>query len=145
MVPVNGGNQAYYIQPQPQPQNFNQYPPFPQNQNRFSQAPQIPSRMISSLDEVKPNDVPMDGTPSLFLANDYSCIFAKAWNQQGGIDTIKYVPDIPKQQPTQDPFQVAVMERLDKIEGMLNRKPYYNKNNQQRKEKIQNDEPTAGA
>ena len=54
----------------------------------------IQGRAVSSLEDIVPNDVPRDGSIGLFPKNDYSVIYAKQWNGDGSISTIKFVPEI---------------------------------------------------
>lgn len=82
-------------------------------------------RMINAVEEVKPQEVPMDGSIGIFPTYDYSKIYTKYWDANGRIQTEVY----EKQSgPTEtdlsasDPF-AAVMERLDKIEQMLSTRP----------------------
>lgn len=83
----------------------------------------IPGRMVQAENNIRPNDVPMDGSVALFPLQDMSCIYGKAWNTDGQIITVRYVPDQP-QQPAQaegakeDPF-AQVNSRLDGIEATL--------------------------
>lgn len=88
----------------------------------------VPARIINDPKEIMPNEVPMDGSVSLFPTADYSCIYAKAWNANGMIDTVKYVPEKPETQPTVQSQDVltAILARLDNIERTLNKrnKPY---------------------
>lgn len=110
MTPYN--NQIYqqnYIRPELVPQN---------NQ---PQPPPIPARQINSVNDIKPNDVPMDGTISLFLMSDCSCIIAKQWNSRGTIDDVCFVPEPKNQEQTSQNSDIlnTVLERLDNIESML--------------------------
>lgn len=104
--------------------------------------PVLSGRIIQQLNEITPQEVPMDGSVSLFPQNDYSCIYAKAWNSQGGIDTVKYVPEKIDHPNDQNGDQWnAIFNRLDRIEQMLNnqtykRKPHYN--NSKKKEVTEN-------
>nr|DAU25858.1 MAG TPA: hypothetical protein [Caudoviricetes sp.] len=88
----------------------------------------VPARIINDPKEIMPNEVPMDGSVSLFPTADYSCVYAKAWNANGMIDTVKYVPEKPETQPTVQSQDVltAILARLDNIERTLNKrnKPY---------------------
>lgn len=80
----------------------------------------IPGRVIQNPNEITAEDVPMNGTVSLFPAADYSYIIAKQWNQNGTIDSIRYIPEQIVQTPEEvDPFKKEVFERFDKIEQML--------------------------
>ena len=45
----------------------------------------IPGRLVNNLDEITPQEVPMDGSVSLFPQNDYSAIYAKTWTKDGTI------------------------------------------------------------
>lgn len=67
----------------------------------YQQPNYISSRLIKSLDEITPQEVPMDGSVSLFPMEDYSCVYAKAWNRDGTIRTVKYVPE-KQEEVTQD-------------------------------------------
>ena len=65
----------------------------PARPTTYQQPNYISSRLIKSLDEITPQEVPMDGSVSLFPMEDYSCVYAKAWNRDGTIRTVKYVPE----------------------------------------------------
>lgn len=92
----------------------------------------IVGRVVNSLNDVFPNDVPGDGTIALFPQSDYSVIYAKQWNTDGSISTIKFVPEVQT-----DPADVQsvsgitmddINEKLDNIENMVKnlRQPRYN-------------------
>lgn len=93
----------------------------PINNNRMfnNMLPTVPGKVISSLNDIRPNEVSMDGSVSLFPLNDYSCIYAKAWGQDGTIQTIRYIPEQQKVEETSDPVIEEIRKRLDSIEGML--------------------------
>lgn len=96
---------------------------------RTIQIPAIPGRMIQNPDEVTPNEVPMDGTVSLFPMSDWSAIYAKVWGNDGYIKTFKFVEEKQPeqafgQQPVPDNSTNEILERLDKIEGMLKKQHY---------------------
>ena len=77
----------------------------------------IPGRLIGALEEVVPNEVPMDGSVGLFPMRDFSAIYMKAWNSDGTIKTITYVPKTEEQIPVITNDQI--MDRLDRIEKLL--------------------------
>lgn len=84
----------------------------------------IPGRMVQSEQDIKPNDVPMDGSVALFPTSDMSCVYGKAWNGNGQIITVRYVPEQPQQAdqtPQKDPFQEMVDSRLTAIEEALSK------------------------
>lgn len=83
--------------------------------NRFQS---IPGRLVNNLDEITPQEVPMDGSVSLFPQNDYSAIYAKTWTKDGTIATVKYVPEQPQ---AATPQKSPIEERLDKIDQRFDR------------------------
>lgn len=118
--PFNNGNQ----------QNpYMQTNPYLYQQNRFAS---LPGRLVGNADEITPQEVPMDGSVSLFPQNDYSCIYAKTWTKEGTIATVRYVPEQPQNAEQQ---KSPLEERLDRIEKQLeslNKKLYRPKNIQKR-------------
>lgn len=78
----------------------------------------IPGRPVNNLDEITPQEVPMDGSVSLFPQNDYSAIYAKTWTKDGTIATVKYVPEQPQ---AATPQKSPIEERLDKIDQRFDR------------------------
>ena len=68
----------------------------------------IPFRGMSIADpsEIKPKDIPMDGQMSFFPMNDYSCIYAKVWTDDGRLRTFRFIPEI-EQAPTEAPQHEA--------------------------------------
>lgn len=84
--------------------------------NNFSH-PSIPGRQVGDVNEITPQEVPMDGTVSLFPQNDYSCIYAKAWTKEGNIQTVRYIPEQPQGEAAQG--KSPLEERLDRIEQKL--------------------------
>lgn len=80
----------------------------------------ISGRMVQNIAEVVPQEVPMNGSIAVFPLQDLSAVFAKAWNQNGTITTVKYVPEqLAEPEPTPDPFQQQIFQRLDAIEKAL--------------------------
>lgn len=82
------------------------------------QRPSIPGRPVNNLDEITPQEVPMDGSVSLFPQNDYSAIYAKTWTKDGTIATVKYIPEQPQ---AATPQKSPIEERLDKIDQRFDR------------------------
>lgn len=141
MYPNNGYYGQPYGQPYPSgnpytmgttqyssPQSQMQYPPFnPTNVQQHSyqpqQAAQISGRVVQNENEITPQEVPMDGTVSLFPTADYKCIYAKVWNSDGTIRTLKFSPvgDSEESNPTPS-FRDEVMARFDAIEERLDKK-----------------------
>lgn len=98
-------------------------------------APGLHGRIIANPEEIKLNEIPMDGTASLFPMNDDSCIYAKAWGPDGKIQTYRYIRE-DAEPVDKGPSEFSqVMTRLDKIEQMLGQRRqqnYNNRGNQQR-------------
>ena len=124
----NGYNQPY-------PPQYYQYTP---NWNRPVMAPtsqtpvqnqqingMLSGKIITNLQEVRPNEVPMDGSAGIFPMNDFSSIYVKAWGQDGNIQTIKFIPDVTANKAVdQEPSEFdKIMERLQAIENLLNKVP----------------------
>lgn len=109
--------------------------PYVQQPNRFQS---IPGRLVNNLDEITPQEVPMDGSVSLFPQNDYSAIYAKTWTKDGTIATVKFVPEQPQMEPQKSPLEERldrIDQRFDKLEKMLsNRNKPYRKPKQNKKE-----------
>lgn len=110
-----------------------------QQPNRFQS---IPGRLVNNLDEITPQEVPMDGSVSLFPQNDYSAIYAKTWTKDGTIATVKFIPEqptsaVPQKSPIEERLD-RIDQRFDHLEKMLSnrnkpKKPY-NKPNQGKEE-----------
>lgn len=153
--PNYGGAAPYYNNPMPSPyQNNIPFPspyqtniPMPQYTPMPNQTPQQPQFVPVQIHghtikdentEIAPNDVPMDGTVSLFPTENYSCIFAKHWNKDGKITTTKFVP-VPMDEdyiPTPG-FEDEMRSRMDELKQLIqqerrsyNKKPNYNRNKQ---------------
>lgn len=65
----------------------------------YQQTPQMKTnktfqgRYINSIEEVTPNDIPMDGNLYPFMLNDCSRVYGKRWNSKGQIETVTYIPE----------------------------------------------------
>ena len=128
-------NNTVYQQQTPEYSGFNNF------QRPSVPSQMIPGRLINNLDEITPQEVPMDGSVSLFPQNDYSAIYAKTWTKDGMIATVKFIPEQPQTEPQKSPLDERldrIDQRFDKLEKMLSnrnkpKKPY-NKINQTKEE-----------
>lgn len=93
-----------------QTNNYNQpFAPYQYNpMNRYQQEQQfvqpqiaqpniqiqtgISGKMVSGIEQIAANDVPMDGSAAFFPKQDLSEIYVKGWNADGTIKTIVYKP-----------------------------------------------------
>lgn len=105
-------------------QQYQQYAPMIPQQMPQMQAPQmrtgITGRMVKSVDEIAPSEVPMDGTVAFFPSQDGSVIFAKGWNTDGTISTIEYAP-VHRQEDDNAgaPTLFDVMNQLSDIQDLI--------------------------
>lgn len=132
------------------PQNYGMYQPTtqmnqPVQQPYYQTTPQvyqptaasIPGRIVKSIDDITPNEIPMDGSIGVFPQADNSCVYLKQWGSDGTIHTVKYVPVVETTDDSnQNGSKTNLDDRLDKIDKTLDsiqkrlyskNKPYYNK------------------
>ena len=110
---------------------FSWNPQYPQNnqpfQNSYYQMPsyyqQTPQtktnktfqgRFVNTIDEVTPNDVPMDGNLYPFILNDGSRVYGKRWNSKGQIETVTYIPE-PVEPPKENIETAVNSEAYEKM------------------------------
>lgn len=99
------------------------YQPF----NGFQYQPSLPTmppngltgHVVASDAEIKPQDVPMNGNAAYFPAQDGSVIYAKAWNPNGSITTVRYVPQMDEKQEVPAVTLQDVMDQLNDIQDLL--------------------------
>lgn len=105
-----------------QPYQFQGYQP--QYQPSLPSMPNngLIGHVVGSHEEIKPQDVPMNGNAAYFPAQDGSVIYAKAWNQNGSISTVRYVPENVGEQ-VQQPTLIDVMNQLSDIQDILKAQP----------------------
>ena len=130
-------NYPYQTQPTSLNAPGNMYNPYPQNitgQNNIYNNPVntnqsfISGRIVENQSEIKPNEIPMDGSLSFFPTKDCSCIYVKVWGNDGQLRTFRFVPEKQDGMEPQSEFS-QVLSRLDSIEKKLsimnvNNKPY---------------------
>ena len=68
-----------------QPQVANQYVT-----PSFNNTPTLNGRFVNDFNEIKPDEISMNGTQSIFVKNDLSQICVKKWSANGCIDTDIY-------------------------------------------------------
>lgn len=127
----SGGVQQTTMQPfmYGNPQTIQQtlYQPQTAYPSQINRQQVMHGRVVNSAEEIMPNEVAMDGSVSLFPTRDYSRIYAKAWNSDGTITTIEFVPTITtsiQQDATQSDDLKQVVEKCDillnKVDELLN-------------------------
>lgn len=68
-----------------------------QNQQTPNTPQSIFGHIVNNESEIKPNEVPMDGSIALFPLSDFTSIIAKQWSQDGTIKTLKFILDVVKE------------------------------------------------
>lgn len=122
-IPYQGyGYQTYYPQTYQAPFMMNQQMQQPVQTTVQQQAPVMFGRLVSRPEDISAGDVPTNGAPAYFPVQDGSAIYMKHWNANGGIDTIRYIPETidtkVKEEPN-SPILNEILERLSKIEKTL--------------------------
>lgn len=127
------GSQNSFLQPQPAI-----YPAAP-NVGAVQARPRtIPGRMIYSPDEIMPQEVPMDGSVSLFPMHDWSCVYGKWWTSNGQIQTVKFILEQPKKQIDESAVSLTdISERLNKVERYLFKNKHKQRPNQNEPVKVE--------
>lgn len=115
--------QMSYIQP-----NMNQQPAFDQsaqNWKPFSPQPKLPpllGKWVNSFDDIKPMDVPMDGSICFFPQADRSCIYAMVWSNDGTITPYRFLPERNESvsvQQTGTPEINSVISSFENVGNMM--------------------------
>lgn len=120
------------------------YPGF-NNFQRPTIPAMIPGRLVANADEITPQEVPMDGSVSLFPQNDYSCIYAKTWTKEGTIATMKFVPEQPQNAEQQkSPLEMrldSIDQQLEALNKRLNKpRNFQKRNNPHPKKEVESNE-----
>lgn len=88
--------------------------------NALPPLPSLPGKIINTESDIAANEVPSDGSVGLYLCKDLSCLYAKAWNNNGQIDTVKFVREEPTRQLTPvEELEQKMNDRFDKLEKMI--------------------------
>lgn len=135
-------NQAYGQQYNPYQQYFQQQQIQQQPQQQVQRIASPYCRMINSVEEIRADEIPMDGSVGIFVKNNMNELYAKSWNSiTGGIDTIRYIPAIDevkddKKEVAQldlnkefESFKNEMFERFDKLEKSLGKQNVNNRKN----------------
>lgn len=89
----------------------------------------LSGKIVDDFGAITVNDVPMDGSPAVFIKRDNSEIQARRWGNDGRIYTISYLPQIEQQganeentttESKQSEFD-ALTQRLEGIEEKLDK------------------------
>lgn len=108
-------------QPMAQTQYQNQQQPQPQPQQI---QPSLIGKHINNLSEIKPIEIPMDGTATYFPTVDGSAIYLRYWDQDGQIKGVRYIPEVAENEvaaTSQNPVQEITDAITPKIEDLSTR------------------------
>lgn len=113
-------------------QNWDQQNWIPYTPEPLPQFVPVSGRWVENPNEIKPNEVPMDGGLYIFPQSDYQCIYAKVWTQDGRLMTYRFLPEKNEQRPQSQPssddlvkdtlnsFGSAIDQRLASFEQRIN-------------------------
>lgn len=120
-----GGNQMTM-------QNYNsqmqaQQPPYQpdprqQPQQNTPQPPDFKGRVVERIEDVKPNEISMDGSFHYFPLKDGTKIYVKLWDSNAQLRTFSFIPEEPIIQAQQEAEKTQfekILERLDDMEAKL--------------------------
>lgn len=104
----------------------------------------IPGRIVNNSDEIRPNEVPNDGSIAVFPLNDGSAVYLKYFTGEGRINTVKFTVEAPETQmvdgvPNQNGGFAEINQRLERIEKMISKNNHYRKPYQNQKKEAVND------
>lgn len=91
------------------------------------QRAMIPGRLVNSINEVVPGEVPMDGNPTYFPTSNGEVIHACFWTRDGKIETVNYIRQkeaLNDKTVTVIPNEEAlnmIMSRLDEMQKEIKR------------------------
>lgn len=106
-------------------QGYPQYQPQqPIQQPMQNIQPSLMSKVVDDFSLITANDVPMDGSPALFLKRDLSQIQLRKWGSDGRIYTSSYNPfqdEAPKQEEVKQISFDAFEDRLKGIEEKIDK------------------------
>lgn len=83
---------------------MNVFQPFPM----FYAQPRLYGRMVSSANDISVGDIPTDGNWGWFPVFDGSCVWAKRWNANGTIETVKYVEELVQGPSSEDDLRARI-------------------------------------
>lgn len=115
-------NYPQYSSQYPMQGSYQPYVPQLPSVTPTTTQPTLTGHLVASPDEIKPNDIPMNGQAAYFPSNDGKVIYAKAWNTDGSIATVRYVAESAEETPAQ-PTLFDIANQLQNIEDLLNAKP----------------------
>lgn len=117
--PYSYNQNPYPINPNYQTQNqYQGFQPVQQAQTFNNQL--INGKIITKLEDITANDVPMDGSEAIFPLADKSKIYIKQWNANGTISTVEYLPQISNETSNANNSTLCIeKEEFDSFKQLL--------------------------
>lgn len=103
---------AAYSQQQPANQPMAQTQYQPQQQAQQQTQPSLIGKHINNLSEIKPIEIPMDGTATYFPTVDGSSIYLRYWDQDGQIKGVRYIPEVAENEVASTSPQPDVVKEI---------------------------------
>lgn len=111
--PIFGGNPYY---PTPYPSVMPSTTPYPMTNNLRGV---LPGRSVANIDEVAPNELPMDGSVAIFPKNDMSAIYVRSLNGDMSVSERVYVPAPDNFNETPSEEKAPEVTNNDILQGIL--------------------------
>lgn len=102
---------------------------YPQQQNQNNQQPQQPQqttdnvvaavRVVKNPSEIRMDEIPMNGSISLFLQDDKSVIYGKQWTNNGVLENIRFVREYEDVQNVQETSTNSVNNVSIDVEALM--------------------------
>lgn len=109
-----------------QPQMPSYQPPQQQNQSQFQESRQgLKGRIVNDIAEVKPNEIPMDGSFCYFPTRDGKKVYVKVWDDDAVLRTFCFIPEEPiieaKKNEEKTQYE-TILSRFDDLEAAITSK-----------------------
>lgn len=113
------GNPSQWQTPMQQPP---QYAASEHRQPQPQSHPSLPGRTVDDIKEVKPAEIPMDGTWCFFPLRNGTKVYVKLWDDSGELRTFSFIPEEPiregQKAEEQSKFD-KILTRLDDLEAAV--------------------------
>lgn len=112
--PIFGGNPYY---PTPYPSVMPNTTAYPMTNNLRGV---LPGRSVANIDEVAPNELPMDGGVAIFPKNDMSAIYVRSLNGDMSVSERVYIPAPEDFKETPSEEKAPEVSNADILQGIVN-------------------------
>jgi len=95
------------------------YNPYPNYGYQPTVQPSLMGRIVNNINEVMPNEVPANGTMAVFPDLGANVVYVKRMQQDGTIQTLKYVAEQPSESTKTTDVTTIINERFDRLEKLM--------------------------